>query len=343
MTAAINDRELSDMFTALEEGNPVFSPSKFWRSWSEKNVNQIKDFGIENFKQTAGTNYFTWTVGSPFSNHFTSVARLTSLADWPSVLAAPFSYESSPHLKRMAKLVFPMLTRMVWLYTKRRDPEGLLNQLEEPLIGNPFKVYYKGRLISQELAYTALEYYAVREHFKPDHQQPITIGEIGAGGGRVAFFYLSVFPKARYVIVDIPPTLYVSQYYLSSVFPRKKIFKARQFKSYGEVKEEIEQADIVFLLPHQIEMLPDKSFDLFMNISSFQEMRMDTISAYLQNIDRLSKGFFYSKQWNESVNDSDQIKITQKDYPIPRHWREMYVRECPEETKFFESLYQIGT
>jgi putative sugar O-methyltransferase len=343
MTVAINDQVLSDMFSALEEGNPVFSPSKFWRSWSEKNVNQINEFGIENFKQTAGTNYFTWTVGNPFSNHFTSLVRLTRLADWPAIIAAPFSYEGSPHLKRMAKLVFPMLTRMLWIYASHHDPEGILKELQEPLIGNPFKVYYKGRLISQELAYTAMEYYSVREHFKPDHQQPITVGEIGAGGGRVAYFYLSTFPNARYFIVDIPPTLYISQYYLSSVFSKKRIFKARRFKDYGEVRDEIEQSDIVFLLPHQIEMLPDKSFDLFMNISSFQEMRMDTISAYLKNIDRLSKGFFYSKQWNESVNDSDQIKIKQKDYPIPSHWREMYVRGCRTQTSFFESLYQIAT
>ena len=342
MTTAINDHELSDMFTALEEGNPVFSPSKFWRSWSEKNVNQIKDFGIENFKQTTGTNYFTWTVGNPFNSHFTSAARHTRPADWPAILAAPFSYEGSPHLKRMAKLVFPMLTRMVWLYTRHRDPEGVLDKVAEPLIGNPFKVYYKERLISQEVAYTALEYYAVREYFKPTHQQPITIGEIGAGGGRVAYFYLSLFPNARYVIVDIPPTLYVSQYYLSSVFTKKRIFKARRFKAYADVKAELEQSDIVFLLPHQIELLPDKSFDLFMNISSFQEMRMDTISAYLQNIDRLVKGYFYCKQWNESVNDSDHIKITQKDYPIPKHWQEMFLRECPEMVQFFESLYQIG-
>ena len=107
------------------------------------------------------------------------------------------------------------------------------------------------------------------------------------------------------------------------------------------MQEEFESADVRFLLPHQAEMLPPNTFDLFLNISSLQEMRPEQIEAYFKLIDRLTKGFFYTKQWVESVNEADGVKIKWSDYPVPARWLELYSRSPQVQTRFFEAMYRI--
>ena len=82
--------------------------------------------------------------------------------------------------------------------------------------------------------------------------------------------------------------------------------------------------------------------DLFLNISSLHEMRLDQIQAYFDLIDRLVSGFFYSKQWKVSRNPEDGIVVRMEDYPVPAHWRELYRRESKVQVHFFEALYSIG-
>ena len=51
------------------------------------------------------------------------------------------------------------------------------------------------------------------------------------------------------------------------MFPHEKIFYFRPFHRFEEVREEFEGARIRFLAAHQIETLPPKQFDRFVNIS----------------------------------------------------------------------------
>jgi putative sugar O-methyltransferase len=186
-----------------------------------------------------------------------------------------------------------------------------------------------------------LEYYSIRKYFKETANEKVTICELGAGYGRNGFVFLKAFPKCKYIIIDIPPALYISQHYLSSVFRDKKIFFFRPFDRFADVETDFNDADIVFLLPHQAEMLPAKSIDLFINISSLHEMKIDQIHAYFILIDKLTKEFFYSKQWWVSHNPADGITITPNDYPVPTKWKQLFFRKSTVQTYFFEAMYLL--
>ena len=67
----------------------------------------------------------------------------------------------------------------------------------------------------------------------------------------------------------------------------RRVFTFRRFTAYDEVRDEIEDAQIVFLTPTQLDLLPAESVDLFVNISSLLEMRPRQIAFYLRQIDRL--------------------------------------------------------
>jgi putative sugar O-methyltransferase len=227
---------------------------------------------------------------------------------------------------------------MLWDYASRTCP--FLDQLAEPEIGNPPRLLRNGRLFSQDLANSALEAQSILAGL-PGTSGVKRVGELGAGYGRNAQVLLSLLPGVRYVVIDIPPALYVSQRYLSSVFPTRKVFTWRSFESYAEIKDEFEQADIAFLLPSQIELLPDGVFDLFVNVSSLHEMRLEQIRYFFTQIRRLvrAQGWFYLKAWKVSHIPFENIVIRKEDYPLAE-WRILFERQAMVQTRFFEALLQ---
>lgn len=61
-----------------------------------------------------------------------------------------------------------------------------------------------------------------------------------------------------------------------------------------------------FIFDIQIELLPDGLCDLFMNMRSLVEMRMEQIEHYLKHIDRLSTTGFMSRQWLTWTNTASR-------------------------------------
>jgi hypothetical protein len=82
-------------------------------------------------------------------------------------------------------------------------------------------------------------------------------------------------------------------------------------------------------------------FDLFINISSLQEMTPAQIDNWFGQIDRLCKGWFYTKQYVESKNGFDNVIIRQEDYPVRTHWQTVLNRKSPIFPEMFETIYKI--
>lgn len=170
MPRSVTDLEL--MFDTLEKGDPVFLPSEFWRQLNEKNIQQLNESGIENLKRSVAQNYFTWVV----PGHDDQYQALRKLAPWTALAAirAPYSSPAAGLSDELARALVKF-TRMLWLFAERNDREKLLKTLQEPEFGNPFDIRIKGRLISQDLANSLLEYYAIREKFTTPRESSPTI------------------------------------------------------------------------------------------------------------------------------------------------------------------------
>lgn len=331
--------ELRAMFNEFPRYPKEVLPSKYWEELNRKNLRQLADTRYENFKRTLARNYFTWMI-NPFDEQLRFLMR--EAGAWRSVrtLATSLVEPLHPPLKRKHTIYYNTLANLLWDYVAKNDTEGLLGRLSEPREGNPPEVVRDGRLISQDLANSVLEYKAIL-HAELDRREVRTILELGPGYGRTAYVFLTLQPTCRYLLVDIPPALYVAQRYLSTLFKDRKIFKFRSFASYDEVREEFLEAEIAFMTPNQLAMLPDKSIDLFLNISSLHEMRLDQIRYYFAEIERLARKYFYFKQWKETVIPFENEKITEADYPVRDDWRLVYRRQCEVQTYFFEALYEM--
>lgn len=348
MAQQTNDvKILQNMIQVIKKSKSIYRPSLFWENLNKINLKQLHTLGYSNFKRSINQNYFNFLVTNPLSNQFRSV-----FFKWlknPKFEIFCSKFNKADNIKRFKqKIEFNVIQRffyklfisMLWEYTKTVDKEKLLDVLEEPAEGNPLRIIYRGKLISQDLCNSILEYYSIVNTVPHMFNKKVTIAELGGGYGRCAFVFLKAM-NCKYVIFDIPPALYISQKYLSSIFPSLKIFKFREFNNYSEIKAEYEQADLCFFTPNQIEFLPKDSFNIFINISSFQEMTFEQIKYYFYLINKYCNGYFYTKQWLNWKNPRDKLLISYKNYPIPKNWKLKFFRKHAIQRKFFEAMYEI--
>lgn len=331
--------EIREMFNEFEKFRPEILPSKYWDALNRKNLGQLTDSRYENFKRTVARNYFTWIV-NPLNKQMRFLMRESgfwkSLATFIRALFAP----RHEYLKKRHTIYYNVLTNLLWNYVQKNDSDGLLDTLIEPAEGNPPEVIRDGRLISQDLANSVLEYKAIL-HPDVDRREVKTILELGPGYGRTAYVFLALQPSCRYILVDIPPALFVAQRYLTAVFPDRRVFPFRAIDNFEDVREEFEDSSIIFLTPNQLDLLPDRSVDMFLNISSLHEMRMDQIRFYFNEIERLTRRYFYFKQWQETTVPFENETIRESDYPVRDNWRLVNRQQCEVQHKFFEALYEM--
>jgi hypothetical protein len=148
-----------------------------------------------------------------------------------------------------------------------------------------------------------------------------------------------VAASCQYVIVDIAPTLFLASWYLQNAFPHSRIFKYRSFERFDQVRAEFEAADICFLGPHQLELLPDDYFDIAISISSFQAMTGDQVNYYKGLMEYKTKHIVYLKQPTAWTNESDGTALGRADYILREPWRVILDLEHPIQSKFTELLF----
>jgi putative sugar O-methyltransferase len=333
---------LSDMFKALELGDSRARPSKYWVELNKMNMAQLQQHGYENFKRTIALNYFTFARILPWDAQFRFLLKhLTwrrSLHCLKRALTAP-THEYFSAFNWIQSLLYNFLTIASWEYTRTAVIDPRLLELREPEDGSPASIRDDQRaLISQDLANSILEVSSIGSSVLPGS----VVVELGAGYGRDAYALMMANQGIKYVIIDIPPALWVAETYLRKQFPSHKIFTYREFDAFEEIADEFQKCDIAFFLSTQIAKLPDKMAEIAINISSLHEMRLDQIKYYFAQFDRLLKdnGLFYFKQWKRGVVPFENVVINQEDYPIPDSWCCELSRESPIQTQFFEARYR---
>jgi putative sugar O-methyltransferase len=321
--------------TAPQQGTSV---SAAWNLLNHKNLDQMLRDGYRRFKKTIALNYFTFPIqeGDP---QIAEVEKLIGDEERAALSQLADQLPDDPEFEIKHQRHFRYHSLLLWSYAHKLDSLGLLSRLEEPLEGGPITINIDGRRASQDLANSVAEFYSVKEGGKLESAKRIL--EIGGGYGRDAYVFKSAVPEAQYIMIDLPPALYLAQRYLASVLRGQKIFKATYFTDFEEVRGEFESASIAFLLPHQLSLLPDGYVDVTLNISSFGEMTRDQIFRYFSEIDRVTTGQFYTKQWRESRNPFDDLLLTESDYPVRPHWRTLYSRTVRTQDAFFEALYDL--
>lgn len=348
--ADLSRLELLEAMADHVRGCPaIYRPSKFWEHFVNLNRRQIERHGLARFKRTLNQNYFNWLPTDVADNQFRRVAALwaENLTMLPfRVEFAPVDllegfFEENPFSDPEKLEVYARYVALLWSHVESTDPGGLTHVLEEPALGDPIPIRLGGRLISQDLANSLRERRTLVEAFGDSLAKGVVICEIGAGYGRLAYAFLSSAP-VRYVIVDIPPALFVSQWYLSVLFPQKKRFSFSPWTNYTDVKDEFEEADIAFLTPDQLSRTPSRWADACLTVSTLGEMSLAQIAFYKSEMERIADKYVYIKQWLKANNTLDELELKKSDYDLSKEFWKILDRTDTIQDQFFETVWCRG-
>ncbi|MEJ0070437.1 MAG: putative sugar O-methyltransferase [Pseudomonadota bacterium] len=309
--------------------NPLYSASEYWVDHGGRHRALLLNYGMANFKRTVSHNYQNWLIVTQSDPQLQAMLaqwpRYGSAEPWSNEIETPshvgYHYGDSeyPLVDPARREIYKLAIGLIWEYVLVNDKSGLLQGLEESEIGNPIRITRQGRLISSDLAHSLRERNLLLDTCGLRGDEGLTIGELGAGHGRLA----EIFGRTtnyRYVIFDIAPALYVAQWYTQRLFPNERIFTFRPFASFAEIAEELAGCRFAFFTANQIEAFPDEAFDFFINMNSLMEMRREQIINFIRHIDRLTRRAFLSRQWLKWYNDTDKITVGAGDFELGAAW-----------------------
>lgn len=323
--------------------NPhLYGPAAFWKSLEEKHKNLLERYGFQMFKRTINFEYHQWGVHSlkdskikrliwELLKHYQiPYGMLLTRLDAKKVVDIPQIYPKE----------YAVFMGLLWQYALIKDRLRCLDICEEPLLGEPIPVFYKGKLISQDLATSAIELNCIARHI--DISTIRRIAEIGAGYGRLAHMTAIRFSQIQYCIFDIPPALVIAYNYLASTLGEDVVESFRE----GVVTSGLDHPSnrrIKVFLPHQLELFPDGYFDLVINISSFDEMAREQVDNYFSLLDRKCHGWLYLKGHAKAPPWCGVSGGGLTELPYRAAWKLIYADKDPFSPTFIERIYSLDS
>ncbi|RLI99458.1 MAG: hypothetical protein DRP08_07150 [Candidatus Aenigmatarchaeota archaeon] len=208
-----------------------------------------------------------------------------------------------------------------------------------PPVGNPFGYIIEGKLTNPD----ALRhiYYADRiEALLDDVKDPI-IAEIGGGFGGLAYFISK--RGFKYIDFDIPEVCIIASYYLLNALPEKNI-KLYEEYDIRNIRNGVDQYDILIMPNFEIQKLPELSVDMFFNSYSFTEMDEWTVCEYYRQIERTCRKYFlHVNNEDDSVfisSEGKEIRYNIKGIELSKEIFKLIYR-IPEMLEPFDTRYEL--
>lgn len=337
---SLNDRVQTDIELITRsvdkmKGHPLYGQNKFWENLGRKHAQMIHEFGFESFKRTVNFTYGQWRVHpflwDPKIRHllwaFIRHVRMPS-----ALFSARVDPVDVPGDRTFSPVAYRIFLALLWQWALFDDKLGCLDICDEPRLGQPIPVWYRHRLISQDLAQSSLEANAIARYL-PLHKVG-RIMEIGAGYGRLAHVVAKVFPAVRYSIFDIPPALAISQNYLGESLGWDHV---TAFAESTDPRDLELETQVTAFLPHQLAQFPNGYFELAINISSFDEMTAEQVNCYFDLIESKCSGWLYVKGYKNSRTGGMGIGAL----PYRKHWRCIYRGADPVTASFEERIIRL--
>ena len=180
--------------------------SNYWRYLNIKNLKQIiYEGGIKNYANTCALNYFTFLE----TNLEMEKKNLESLSDLNVNIKGKIfrqntnlGLKNSDNLNRLIlKLYFLVLRFKLNSKLDKLGNKGFLD------FNDHFLVINKKKITSDKLV-SLLDYKKIQENINLSKTKVVL--EIGAGSGRFSQTFLTFHKKTKYIICDIPPSIYIN-------------------------------------------------------------------------------------------------------------------------------------
>jgi putative sugar O-methyltransferase len=269
---------------AMRAQSELYRPSVFWNEASSQIAEELRSAGVDHFRSMrTALGFFVPTYGVP-GNSF-SGEDSAALLGWSR---ANFANSKKPRLaidQFLSGHMSALSDYRVLLAADDPRRAPYLHLFSESAVGDPPEHFeFDGRRFSRSSLNYLLGLALLKKHLGAD--VPRTVLEIGGGFGTLGEVLSSAgIESLRYIDVDIPPTSFVAQQYLSRVLGKERVAGYAQTADSASIEiASLPQASV--LCSWQIEKLRGQ-VDLFVNFISFQEMEPHIVANYLSHVNRL--------------------------------------------------------
>jgi putative sugar O-methyltransferase len=331
MTKKCWDKAVSEQIEALVNSPTMYKPTLFWEPLKIRILNDIKEYGIENFKAfSSSLAAFVGRYGPP-ANGF-SEASIDEVCE-----VAKRGGLSGNNLKMLQSFISGRMSAIADYRVLRAGIIG--NQTNRWLELEEFSESDCGGLKEQfefdskVHSRNSLNYMLMLQFFQRivgQNVAPKSVVEVGGGWGVLGEIIGKCSKQAphrtRYIDFDIPPVSTIAEYYLQKVFGKDRCCV---FSDLDESEFFVDDLPEFTVQPAwRIENLTGE-VDMFVNSISFQEMEPEIIRNYLGHARRLNARYLLLRNIREGKKTKRQDPCSEFVVSEPVT-TEFYVRECKQ-------------
>ncbi|MGE0392417.1 MAG: putative sugar O-methyltransferase [Vicinamibacterales bacterium] len=242
------------MLADLAEAPAIFQPTPYWQKRWTRSIVELRERGLKDFRRREDS----------------------ALAGIGTTDPGPGGSDAIPYgltLRDLQESAF-RIARMSGTIAGARRVEDL----DVSVVGNPVDVFEVGGRRYSMLALRYYLRYAYCNGFVP-FERHATIAEIGPGLGRQVEVLKKLHPHLTFLLFDIPPFLYITEQFLSRVFPGDVVSyrDARQIDRF----DRLERGRIYILGNYHVPRLQGAALDLLWAAATFGATELPVVESYL--------------------------------------------------------------
>jgi len=296
----------------------LYKPTNYWLNYEKIFLPELRSYGLKNFRRRKDSVLSTFGATDllPKSLHLNYLPvkgreRLTSIV-LKKLMRALLKVEDVEKFFNLISLIVSGVTLqdvrlLCYEFAKcygEKNGAKSIRDFEASLIGNPEDVFFiEGKAYTTSALYCYVQYAYCCRYI--DFDSIDTMMEIGSGSGKQIEVIKKLHPHICFFVFDIPPTLYVCEQYLSTIFS-DSVVSYRQTRKMRSVPKQHEGKIFIFgnwKLPELVNL----KYDLFWNSASFQEMEPEVVLNYLKFVNQQTNKFVFLHEKMEG-----QVKAAKK-------------------------------
>jgi len=308
-----NNQLLNQMMKDLHAQNKLYKPGNYWSFYEKNLVKQIKKKPLSQFRNWSGSSgigniqslnggamHLAGKFGAyfhPFDEKFLHFDNnfFVKAYNWIiNKLCKYFPFFSFFSFRAtIGRQYFFNQVRNVqnFAYEKFHGlDKDLLTSVSDSNLGNPFGFYKDKKFYTVSFLNELMKINYIKNN--TNFNEINSIVEVGAGTGLLASVFLQLKKSLKYIIIEIPPALYITQSYLEALGYKTLGYKdVVNLKNLNDV--DLNNYQVICLPSWKIDLLKGSKFDLFINVESFQEMEPELVENYLKKISPQISKYIY--------------------------------------------------
>lgn len=248
--------------------------------------------------------------------------------------------QSLPGNARYHRYAVYMLYRLL----KHRDSADLLGRFDWSS-ETGYEVAIGGRNYSWDTLISLDTVMSLAEADSGILSEPRIVADLGAGWGRIGYVLKRINPRVTYIVLDLPEILLISMTILPRMLPSERAVFYPQVRQVPLLSRDVlSKCGLWFAGSQDLMRIADRAIDVFINVASFQEMKLAQVQTYFDLIDQKVSGTFYTQQYfviSDAQRPYNAI-LGLEQYPFKPTWTEHFKRNTTFSERFFETSFGVN-